>query len=92
MIRTFIQYLMPLLLPTAVYLLWTGLARRKAAAAGEERAPEWRDGPWLILMAAGLVLAASVLFATALMTGHDPKTEYTPARLSDGEIVPGETK
>jgi hypothetical protein len=92
MIRTFIQYLVPLLLPAAVYFIWAGLARRKAAAAGVGGAPEWRDGPWLTLLAAGLVLAGAVLFATALMTGYDPETEYTPARLSDGEIVPGETK
>jgi len=46
--------------------------------------------PWVRLLGSGLVLAAASLVVWALTVGGDPEGTYVPARIVDGEIVPGE--
>lgn len=78
--RIFLTYVVPLLLPTVVYLLWL----RFAPPSGEERGV-----PWLWLAGAGVVLAAIVLAGLAL-SGGSPDGIYVPPHVENGKIVPGQ--
>ena len=87
MIRAFLTVVLPLLLPTALYLLWAFAMRR----------PEVRDVgdllrglPWLRLSAAGIVLLVGVLVLVAFGFGRSADTaHYVPPRTIDGKVVPG---
>lgn len=87
MVRVLFTYLLPLLLPIAVYLAWTWIAGK-----GERRPedpPRWYEGPWFWLIVAGFVLMAAVMGATAFLQGGDPASTYVPPHMEDGGIVPG---
>ncbi len=87
MTRILLQYLLPLLLPIVLYLLWTWLAQRRQAAGG---APlRLQDGPWFWLILAGVVLTAAGLVFTAMVGGWEPGGIYQAPRWEDGQIVPG---
>ena len=83
MIRILLTIVLPLLLPTLLYLLWLTASRRAAWAAP---AP-WRDMPWVWLAAAGIVLAALLLFFINVRVGS--QGAYVPPKYIDGRIVPG---
>jgi hypothetical protein len=91
MARILFEYLLPLLLPAALYALWLAWQRKRAATAGG-RVPAWQEGPWfwLALGGAGLTLAGFVL--TALFWGYEPGSVYQPAKLERGQVKPGEFK
>ncbi len=87
MIRAFLTVVLPLLLPTALYLLWA-FAMRRADAAG--LAGLLRGLPWLWLGAAGVALLAGVLVLVALGFGRSADTaHYVPPHTVGGKIVPG---
>jgi hypothetical protein len=89
MSRALLQIVLPLLLPTLIYVIWA-VFFRKPGAAGDEDGPHWvRQGPWLWLIAAGIVLMAAGLGFTAWTGGANPGGTYVPARLEDGRVVPG---
>ncbi|HJT05802.1 MAG TPA: DUF6111 family protein [Stellaceae bacterium] len=83
MIRILLTIVLPLLLPTLLYLLWLTASRRAALAAP---AP-WRDMPWVWLAAAGVVLAALLLFFVHIGVGS--RGTYVPPKYIDGRVVPG---
>jgi uncharacterized protein DUF6111 len=83
MIRILLTIVLPLLLPTLLYLLWLAASRR-AALAGP--AP-WRDLPWVWLAAAGVALAALLLFFINIRVGS--QGTYVPPQYIDGRVVPG---
>lgn len=87
MSRALLQYLLPLILPTVLYLLWA-LAVRDSGS-GRKLATIVREGPWFWLILAGLVLAAATLVVTALIGGGDISGTYTAPRWEDGRIIPG---
>ncbi len=84
MTRILITYVVPLVLPTLVWYLWH---RLRPGQPGEEKG--WQAAPWPQLSIAGLILLAATLSAYALLVGGVPGEVYQPARLIDGEIVPG---
>ncbi|HKX09416.1 MAG TPA: DUF6111 family protein [Stellaceae bacterium] len=87
MSRAFLTVILPLLLPTALYLLWA-LAMRRAQAM--EIGDLLRGLPWLWLAAAGVALLAGVLVMVAFGFGRSADTaHYVPPRNIDGKIVPG---
>ncbi|MEK7245449.1 MAG: hypothetical protein AAB223_05470 [Pseudomonadota bacterium] len=89
MIRILFEYLLPLIAPFVVYFGWVWFAARHAAEQGKS-APDWRQGPWYWLAAAGLVLFAGALVATALTGGEPPGGVYRPPALGkDGRVIPG---
>src|ERR1700740_381142 len=57
MLRVFLTIVLPLLLPTAVYLLWIGTL----GSSPEGGAIPWTAVPWIWLAGAGAVLLAVVL-------------------------------
>jgi len=87
MIRAFLTIVLPLLLPTVLYLLWA-IAMRRAEAAGVSDV--LRGLPWPWLGAAGVALLMAVLLLVALGFGRSADTaHYVPPHTIDGKIVPG---
>ncbi len=88
MIRILLTYVVPLLLPAALYVLYVIAARRIMAGRGD-LAAHLRRVPWLWLLAAGVALMAISLAIYSLSTGGDSDRPYVPPRFEDGKIVPG---
>ena len=88
MIRIFFTYLLPLLLPTAVYFMFMLPAQRRAMARGGEAS--WEKTPWMLLAAAGVSLLGLILGALALHDGESPWSHYDPPHMEDGHIIPGQ--
>ena len=88
MTRILLQYVLPLILPTLVFVGWALLTRRRKA--GQVFA--WEGGPWFWLILAGVVLLAGVLSYQAITGGSAPGGTYVPPRYEDGRVVPAEVK
>lgn len=84
MTRVALTIILPLLLPTALYLLWAFAAGRLA----EPSALVWRGLPWGWLAICGAVLAAAVLVLVSQLGGVRNGT-YVPPHVEDGRVVPG---
>ena len=85
MLRVLLTIVLPLLLPTALYLLWaTALrpGRRNGAAV-------WGALPWIWLAGMGVALLGIVLFVVTVHFGAPQEGVYVPPRWENGEIVPG---
>lgn len=100
MIRTLITIVLPLALPTILYLSWAAWAKKRieanraeAAANGataEELAQYEISTPWLRLVLAGVGLLVVGLIISTLLGGRtDADAVYQPPREVDGEIQPG---
>ena len=81
MLRVVFTIMLPLVLPTALYLLWTGLVQRP----GEGR----RTLPWPWLAGAGALLLVVVLFVVTDRSGTSRSGVYVPPRAENGRIIPG---
>ena len=87
--RIFLTYVLPLVLPTLVYVAWVGYARKKHVGAGDGDLPGRRRGPLFLSLVTGFVLMLGGLATIALMSGAPPNSgEYQSPRLQDGKIVP----
>lgn len=88
--RPALQVLLPLVLPTLLFLLYAWYMRRRAVALGHPEPPPWTQGPWGWLVIAGAALSAVSLIALALV-GDDVNRGgiYVPAKVIDGKLVPG---
>jgi hypothetical protein len=82
-VRELLTLVVPLALPTVLYVLWLQAARW----AGSERAR--RAMPWLWLAGTGVVLLAVVLFVVTVGFGTSQTGTYVPPQLHNGRIVPG---
>lgn len=89
MIRVLLTYLVPFLLPIAIYALWFWYRTRYAARHGGE-APKFERGPWPILLFTGAVLTFGLMGVIALNQGEPAGSAYEPARIENGRIVPGQ--
>lgn len=84
--RAFLAIVLPLALPTALYVLYMTLAKRRPGAPGAVAQP--MEMPWSWLIIAGGILA--VVTVVALYVFEDTgQGKYHPARIIDGEIKPG---
>ena len=81
MLRVFIEIILPLTLPTALYFLWIAAFPRDGAAA--------RTLPWVWLAGAGARLLAIVLVFMVVDFGTPPHGVYVPPAWRQGRIVPG---
>jgi hypothetical protein len=85
MLRILFEILLPLLLPTLLYLV--GLRVVAWAQRGE---PASRAAlPWVWLAAAGAVLLALMLFVVTVGFGTAQRGVYMPPRWDGGRILPG---
>jgi NhaP-type Na+/H+ or K+/H+ antiporter len=82
--RIFLTIILPLMLPTVLYVLWAVSSGRIDAQA----AASWRDLPWTWLGIIGVVLLAAVFGAAVEFEGTREGT-YVPPHLENGAIVPG---
>ena len=88
MTRILLTYIVPLLLPAALYILYV-IAARRIMAGQSETAAQLRRVPWLWLAAAGVVLMGISLAIYSLTTGGESHRAYVPPRVEDGKVVPG---
>jgi len=88
MSRILITYVIPFLLPAAVYAAWVWYRTGYVARHGGE-APRLERGPWPLLLFLGAVSAVAVLSATALLRGGSPDATYVPPHLENGKLIPG---
>ena len=84
--RGFFAIVLPLALPTAAYLLYMSLVRRRPGAANSPAQPI--EIPWSWLIVAGSVLAVVTLVAVYVFEDAGRGT-YHPAQTIDGKIKPG---
>lgn len=83
--REILTLVVPLLLPTLLYLVW--LRATRWSEAGSARA--WRGLPWVWLALTGVALTAVVLFVVTVGFGTEMPGIYVPPRVENGQIVPG---
>ncbi|MSO70294.1 MAG: hypothetical protein EXQ98_08500 [Alphaproteobacteria bacterium] len=88
MIRILLTYVVPLLLPAALYIIYVIVARR-ILTGQSETAAQLRRMPWLWLLAAGVVLMGISLAVLSLTTGGDIDRRYVAPHVEDGKVVPG---
>ncbi len=93
MLRVFFTIVLPLVLPTALYLLWLRMARwsPRGSPLGSQRGEgvRWAALPWVWLAGAGALLLALVLFVVTVHFGTATPGVYVPPRWENGQIVPG---
>jgi hypothetical protein len=91
MLKKLLMVVLPLMLPTLIYMAYMMIDRRKAAASGGVPVPWWVGAPWTWLITGGVLLAGIVLVTVALTGGFETSGTYHPARLIDGKVIEGET-
>ena len=85
MLREFLTLIVPLVLPTALYLAWLWAARQSE----EGGAVAWRTLPWVWLAGTGVVLTAVVLFVVTVHFGTPTPGVYVPPHVDErGRVVP----
>ena len=85
MLRVFLTIVLPLALPTALYVGWLVTAQRVQRTG----AVPWAEVPWVWLAGAGAALLVLVLLVVNLHFGTSETGTYVPPRWEDGRIVPG---
>lgn len=85
MLRVILTIVLPLLLPTVLYLAWIATL----GSSRERGAISWTTVPWIWLAAVGAVLLAIVLFVVTVHFGTPQEGVYVPPRWHDNRIIPG---
>jgi len=85
MLRVLLTIVLPLLLPTVLYLAWLRAAHWSQA----EGDIHWAALPWIWLGGAGILLLALVLFVVSVHYGTSTQGVYVPPTYENGRIVPG---
>jgi Family of unknown function (DUF6111) len=88
--RILLTYILPLILPLAVYLVWAWIVRGRNR--GPDDPPFWYEGPWFWLIVAGFAILVSVLATTAYFSGDPPEGDYVPPRFEGGRIIPSQVE
>lgn len=89
MMRILVEYVVPILLPTTLWLAWLAFAQARARRAGRQ-GPDWQSVPFSWLLAAGIALAMTIAIGGLLHTGYATGS-YRPAAVDDkGRLIPGE--
>jgi hypothetical protein len=88
MIRLVLLYVLPLISPIVIFVMWVLLTSRRGNAT-RTVAQRLQGGSWTSLLAGGLLLAFAGMFYVALNDGsEDGPTEQT-GRIEDGRTISG---
>jgi hypothetical protein len=90
MIRIFFTYILPLALPTLIYVIWVWNLRRKHKhdPNNGNMLPELKRGHLFWSIASGILMMIIALITIALITGDPPNSgNYQSPRLEDGKII-----
>lgn len=79
--RVFLTVVLPLLLPTALYVLWLVTTRRGP--------PSLRNAAWPWMLSLGVILMLLTFTTWGLLEREEPGGTYVPPVVRDGVIVPG---
>jgi hypothetical protein len=88
MTRIVFQYVLPLLLPTLVFVGWIALTRKPGHSANHMLV-RLQEGPWFWLVVAGFALMLAGLAMLGLGQGSGPGGTYHPPHYEGGRVVPG---
>jgi len=88
MLRVLLTIVLPLLLPTAIYVAWLMAMQRSARGSAQGEGVRWTALPWIWLAAAGVVLLVLVLAIVTVHFGEPETGTYVPPRYEDGRVVP----
>jgi hypothetical protein len=88
MMRIVIENILLFLLPTAMYVAYVILTRRSSTSAGTVM----NEAPLVWLFIAGAVLVVVTLVYYGSTSGGKPGQVYTPPRMKNGQIEPGQLK
>ena len=87
MTRIIFNYLLPLVLPTAIYLGWMWYLRHRSKARGDE-VPEIKNTSVFVSILLGVALMFAGLIYVAVTSGAPPgEGSYEAPRLEDGKIT-----
>lgn len=87
--RALISYVLPLLLPTVLYILYMAWVRQRAQRGGNAP-PGWQEGPVFWAVLGGLLLVVGVLITLFVTDGQSGIDKiYHPARSENGMVMPG---
>jgi putative copper export protein len=84
MLRVLLTIVVPLVLPTAIYLAWMRLTQSRTSTG-----TRWGRLPWVWLAATGTVLLVIVLFVVNVHFGSPQQGVYVPPRWEGGKLIPG---
>jgi len=79
--RVWLTVILPLFLPTILYVVWA-VAMQRGGRAGLQRS--W---PWLVI--AGVAFSGFVLLGAWFRSGGGGTGGYVPPHVEDGRVVPG---
>lgn len=85
MLRIVATIILPLLLPTALYLFWTLVVQRSQPG---DPVP-WAALPWTWLVGIGAALMVVVLSVVTVHYGTSEPGTYFPPRWENGKVIPG---
>ncbi len=87
MIRILLTYILPLALPTAIYLIWLWYLRHRSKSRGDE-VPEIKSTPVFISFLLGFMLMVTALTFVAIKSGALPgEGSYEAPRYENGQIT-----
>jgi hypothetical protein len=96
MLRLFLIYILPLIVPATLYILWHLWKLKRAPGESGDVARDVRavvrGAPWLLLAGIGTALLVTVLVIAALTGGEPPHENYAPPHIENGHVVPGQTR
>ena len=86
--KIFLHFILPVLLPALMFILWTVLTRARSGQSGPTRSII-AAGPWFGLILAGFILLAVSLIFLSIYGGMEFEGVYRSPYWEDGKIVPG---
>ena len=88
MARIVMSYILPLILPMAIYLGWVWVIRHRSRARGDE-IPEIKNSSIFWSIVAGVILMFAGLSVLAVTGGAPPGDgTYQSPRFENGKVIP----
>ena len=89
MLRVLLTIVLPLLLPTAIYVGWIAfLSRSGLSRSGSRESLRFGALPLVWLVLAGVALLALLLVTVSVHFGEPVSGHYVPPRYENGNVVP----